>query len=474
MEKKVNILVVEDERIVAKDIRRIIEGFGYIVPAIVSTGEKAVQEAKNLQPDLILMDIVLEGKMTGIDAADEIRNRFSIPVIYLTAYSDIDTVKRAKEAMPYGYLLKPVNEDELRTTMETVLYRHEMEKTLVESERRYRLLAENVADVIWTMDMNMRFTYISPSITALSGHTPDESIELGIDKFLTPDSLNIINKVFKEELSIEVSGSGDPSRTRTLELELIRKDGSIIWIECRVSFLRAPDGRAVGILGVTHDITDRKRAKEELEQSYMRLQETLEGTINTLASTVEIRDPYTAGHQVRVTQLANAIALELNLSEEQIRGIHMASLIHDVGKINVPADILSKPGKLTENEFNMLKSHSQTGYDVLKNVAFPWPIARIVLQHHERMDGSGYPQGLKGEESLLEARIIGVADVVEAMVSHRPYRPAQGIEEALKEISQNKGVLYDSQVADACLKLFTEKGFTFDEAQATTEQVQWL
>jgi PAS domain S-box-containing protein len=461
MEKRVNILVVEDERIVARDIRRIIEGFGYIVPAIVSTGEKAVQEAKNLHPDLVLMDIVLEGKMTGIDAAEEIRNRFSIPVIYLTAYSDRDTVKSAKETMPYGYLLKPVNEDELRTTVETALYKHKMEMTLVESERRYRLLAENIADVIWTMDMNMQFTYISPSVTALSGRTPDEFIELGIDKCLTPDSLNIINKVFKEETSIEASGSGDPSRTRMLELELVRKDGSIIWIECRVSSLRAPDGRMVGVLGAICDITNRKRAKEKLEQSYRKLQETLEGIINTLALTVEIRDPYTAGHQLRVTQLANAIAMELDLSEEQIRGIHMASLIHDVGKINVPAEILSKPSKLTENEFNLLKSHSQTGYDILKNVDFPWPIAKIVLQHHERMDGSGYPQGLKGEEILLAARIIGVADVVEAMVSHRPYRPAMGIEEALKEISLNRGVLYDSQVVDTCLKLFTEKGFAF-------------
>ena len=461
MEKRVNILVVEDERIVARDIRRIVEGFGYIVPAIVSTGEKAVQEAKNLHPDLVLMDIVLEGKMTGIDAAEEIRNRFSIPVIYLTAYSDRDTVKSAKETMPYGYLLKPVNEDELRTTVETALYKHKMEMTLVESERRYRLLAENVADVIWTMDMNMQFTYISPSVTALSGHMPDEFIELGIDKCLTPDSLNIINKVFKEETSIEASSSGDPSRTRALELELVRKDGSIIWIECRVSSLRAPDGRMVGVLGAICDITNRKRAKEKLEQSYRKLQETLEGIINTLALTVEIRDPYTAGHQLRVTQLANAIAMELDLSEEQIRGIHMASLIHDVGKINVPAEILSKPSKLTENEFNLLKSHSQTGYDILKNVDFPWPIAKIVLQHHERMDGSGYPQGLKGEEILLAARIIGVADVVEAMVSHRPYRPALGIEEALKEISLNRGVLYDSQVVDTCLKLFAEKGFAF-------------
>jgi len=207
---------------------------------------------------------------------------------------------------------------------------------------------------------------------------------------------------------------------------------------------------------------DCNREKEEFEQSHGKLRETFEGTINALALMVEMRDPYTADHQLRVSRLADSIATELDLSEEQILGIHMASLVHDVGKINVPVEILSKSGKLTDYEFNLIKFHPQKGYDILKNIDFPWPIARFVLQHHERMEGSGYPQGLKGEEILSGARIIGVADVVEAMVSHRPYRPALGAEKALEEISQNRGVLYDSQVVDACLKLFTEKEFTFN------------
>jgi len=210
------------------------------------------------------------------------------------------------------------------------------------------------------------------------------------------------------------------------------------------------------------NLAERKRAERELQQSLKKLQITLEGTIHALASAVEMRDPYTAGHQREVTRLACAIANEMGLPEEQIEGIRMAGLIHDIGKINVPAEILSKPGTLNGLEFGLIKTHPQVGSDILNGtIEFPWPIAQIVLQHHERMDGSGYPVGLSGEEILLEARILGVADVVEAMASHRPYRPALSINKALEEISQNRGVLYDPAVVDACLKLFIEKGFKF-------------
>lgn len=181
-----------------------------------------------------------------------------------------------------------------------------------------------------------------------------------------------------------------------------------------------------------------------------------------MASVVEIKDPYTAGHQKRVTRLASAIAEELGLPKEQIEGIRIAGLIHDIGKVSIPAEILSKPGRITDLEFSVIKTHSQAGYDILKTIEFPWPIAQIVLQHHERLNGSGYPQGLSGEEILLEARILGVADVVEAMASHRPYRPALGIDKALEEITQNRGILYDARVAEACLKLFADKGFTLE------------
>jgi putative two-component system response regulator len=205
----------------------------------------------------------------------------------------------------------------------------------------------------------------------------------------------------------------------------------------------------------------RKQAELELKQSYEKLKNTFEGAIQAIALAIDKRDPYTAGHQQRVTKLACAIAQEMSLPENKIEGIRMAGMVHDIGKIYVPAEILSKPAKLTEAEMAIIKDHPQVGYDILKNIEFPWPVAEIVLQHHERMLGDGYPVGLAGEEILKEARIIAVADVVEAMSSHRPYRPALGIKAALEEIKRWRGHHYDPEVVDACLKVFEEKGFRF-------------
>ncbi|HDZ24579.1 MAG: response regulator [Deltaproteobacteria bacterium] len=189
------------------------------------------------------------------------------------------------------------------------------------------------------------------------------------------------------------------------------------------------------------------------------LRKAMEGIVEAITLAVESRDPYTAGHQQRVADLAHAMAREMGLSDNQREGIRMAGMIHDLGKISVPAEILSKPTRLTKIEFALIKNHSRVGYDILKKIEFPWPIAQMVLQHHEKMDGSGYPDGLSGEGILPEARILCVADVVEAMASHRPYRPALGIDKALKEIEENRGILYDPNVVDACVRLFRERGF---------------
>ena len=205
-----------------------------------------------------------------------------------------------------------------------------------------------------------------------------------------------------------------------------------------------------------------KLVEGELQRTNEQLQETFITTINALATAVEMRDPYTAAHQRWVTQLACVIASEMDLSKEQIEGLHMAGLIHDIGKMNVPTEFLVKPRQLTEIEYEAIKVHPQSGYDILRQIPFPWPVAQFVLQHHERMDGSGYPQGISNTEILLEARILAVADVVEAMASHRPYRDAHGIDISLEEISRNRGVLYDPEAVDACLKVFNEQGFAFD------------
>ncbi len=214
-------------------------------------------------------------------------------------------------------------------------------------------------------------------------------------------------------------------------------------------------------------ILELKQAEKELRlceikrESYEKLRDALTKTIEAMALTVELRDPYTAGHQRRVTKLAQLIGKEIGLPQEKIDGLFLAASIHDIGKIYVPAEILSKPGKINNIEFELIKIHSQVGYDILKGIEFPWPIAKIVMQHHERIDGSGYPQGLLGNDILIESRIISIADVVEAMSSHRPYRPSLGINMALEEILKNKGRLYDPDVVDACVKVVKENKSLF-------------
>jgi HD-GYP domain-containing protein (c-di-GMP phosphodiesterase class II) len=205
----------------------------------------------------------------------------------------------------------------------------------------------------------------------------------------------------------------------------------------------------------------RRRAEEERTIALNKLKQSLDGCIQMAATVTEMRDPYTAGHQRRVSKLATAIASEMELSAELIEGIHFGSLIHDVGKIAIPAEILSKPGRLTEIEFMLIKTHPQAGYNILKGIDFPWPVAQMILQHHERLDGSGYPGGLKGDEIILEAKILIVADIVEAMSSHRPYRPGLGIDVALAEIERGRGTFYDSRIVDICTSLFRDKKFNF-------------
>jgi len=214
-------------------------------------------------------------------------------------------------------------------------------------------------------------------------------------------------------------------------------------------------------VAVQQELADRKRAEEESRRYSEKLQELIGDITKAIALTTELRDPYTSGHQQRVTQLAHAIVKELGLNKEITAEIRVAGALHDIGKMYIPSEILTRPGRLTEIEYDMIKTHPKVGYNILKTISFPWPIAPIVLQHHERVDGSGYPSGLSAGDILLEARILGVADVVEAMASHRPYRPALGIDKALEEIYHKKGNLYDPEVVDVCLKLFAEKRFKF-------------
>ncbi len=287
------------------------------------------------------------------------------------------------------------------------------------------------------------------------GYERDELLHMSWAQVTHPDDLEANYAYANRLLAGEIDGY-------TFDKRYIRKDGKVIYGTMSAKCVRGADGSIDYIVSLIQDITKRKEAEERLGSTLANLRKAVGGTIQAIVQVVEMRDPYTAGHQRRVADLARSIAAEMGLSSDIVEGIRIAAVMHDIGKVSVPAEILSKPGKLTQNELELIKDHPLTGYDILKDVDFPWPIAEIIYQHHERLDGSGYPRGLKGDDVLLEARIIALADVVEAIASHRPFRPAHGIDVALDEITKNKGVLYDPFVVDACLTLFLEKGYALE------------
>ena len=257
-----------------------------------------------------------------------------------------------------------------------------------------------------------------------------------------------------------VVSSGDP--VYGVRHAINSPDGRRVYISINGAPINDNMGNVSEVVFSIDDVTKQRRAEEEVRETMEKLKRGIDDTIRAMAIIVEERDPYTAGHQERVANLSVAIARDLNLSEVQISGIRMAGMIHDIGKMKVPAEILSKPTKLSNIEFDLIKTHAEVGYRILGTIEFPYPVAKIAHQHHERIDGSGYPQGIKGNEIFIEARILAVADVVEAMASHRPYRPALGIDAALAEIAKNRGKYYDEAVADSCLRLFREKGFKLE------------
>ena len=323
------------------------------------------------------------------------------------------------------------------------------EETLKLSEEKYRSIFENAVEGIFQATPEGQFISVNPALASMIGYDSPEAMikdvtNVGKQLYVNPEERVRYKKILEEQGTI-----------KGFEVKHYKKDKSKIWVSINARTVKDEAGKVSLYEGTIEDITSRKLSEEKLRKS-------LAGTIQALSSTVETRDPYTAGHQRKASNLARTIAQEMGLSDDTVDTIRMAGIIHDIGKISVPAEILSKPGKLSDIEFSLIKAHSQTGYDILKDVGLPYPIAEIVLQHHERLDGSGYPKGLKSDQILLEARIISVADVVEAISSHRPYRPGLGIDVALEEIEKNKGILYDEKVVEACLRLFGEKGFEFE------------
>ena len=329
------------------------------------------------------------------------------------------------------------------------------EQVLQESEQRFRNMIEQTISGIYVR-RDGRFIYVNPRFCEIVVWSAADLLGQDVLQFTTtaPDNLARIHQAW-EQLA---AGARNVKYT----LPMRRKDGQLIELGLNASIITWDDGQPATIV-MAQNITERKRAEEQIASYVQQLEGAMQGTLQAISNMVELRDPYTAGHERRVGLIAGAIAREMGWDAERCKNLELVGLVHDIGKIAVPAEILSKPGRLSPLEMELVRCHAQAGYDILKDVTFATPIAEIIRQHHERMDGSGYPRGLRGDEILPEARVLAVADVIESMAAHRPYRAALGLDVAMAEIDKNRGQLYDPEVADAMARLVREKGYRLPE-----------
>lgn len=352
-------------------------------------------------------------------------------------------------------------------------------------EQQYRDIVENQKQLICRFLPNGTLTFVNKAYC--------NYFEKGFEELIGKNFLELVPEDNHEIIIDNLKKLNKDNPTNTVEHKVINGDGKISWQRWIDQAYFDTEGNIIEIQSVGTDITEIKEREEYFRDNYEKVNERIEKTkedlykeiterkviqsklkdniellklslnssIDVILKMIEIRDPYTVNHQVRVANLAYELAKKLNLSNNRQKAVYISALLHDVGKIYIPSDFLSKPSKLTEMEFNIIKNHSEMGYNILKKINFPWDIGKVVYQHHERENGSGYPLGLKGKDILLEAKIIAISDVIEAMSSHRPYRPALGIDVALEEINKNKGKLYDPVVSDALIKLFNEDNYNF-------------
>lgn len=368
-----------------------------------------------------------------------------------------------------------LEEKRIVATYEDITERKRAEAALKGSEERLRAILEGSPTPTFVIDRGHRVIGWNKALEELTGVRSEDVIDTDShSKILYGEKRPTVVDLLVDgaaDLTAEIRKwyGGHYRRSELLE-EAYEATGPFSfpgkephWLHFTSAAIRDGKGEMIGAIETMTDISPLKRAEDELRENVERLKKVMSGVIRAIDVIVETRDPYTAGHQHQVARLATTIATGMGLPADTVEAIFVAASIHDLGKIYVPSEILSKPGRISDIERGFIRTHPQVGYDILKSIDFPWPIAEIVLQHHERMNGSGYPRGLKDGDIRIEARIIGLADVVESMGSHRPYRPTLGIEKALDEIRTNRGILYDSDVVDICLALFQEKGFRFEE-----------
>ncbi|MCF8145144.1 MAG: response regulator, partial [Deltaproteobacteria bacterium] len=416
------ILIVDDDADFRGNLSGILRKEGY-VPVIAATGRDALKCAEENEVAVALIDLKL-GDMSGLDVLKGIKERSpATEGIFVTGYASQSSAIDAVNLHAYRYVEKPFDAGKLLGVIRRAVEKRELASALQESEERYRTLFEGSRDAIFITSKGNGFIEFNQASLDLLGYARAELMHMRADEvFLDPNDFNEIRRDIL-----------DMGYVKDLETRFRRRDGE--GVTCLISSTGrlAPDGSVREYQTIVKNISRQKHDQQRLEKILEMLRGNLNGVIKLVVQVVEKKDPYTAGHQRRVTELARTIAQEMNLPGTQIDAIRMAGSIHDIGKISVPAEILNKPGHLSEIEMSLLKAHSRIGYDILKEIDWSYPIPEIVLQHHERMDHSGYPQGLSGEDILIEARILGVADVVESMNSFRPYRPALGVEVALEE-----------------------------------------
>lgn len=465
LNKTMHILLMESSLSDANHIKKMLQTedakYRYSLERVRNWEEfkKAFAQTK---PDLILAGYKFPD-LAGIGVFDILNNNYrQVPVIIVTrVLTDHQAIALLKWNVK-DYVLKkhletlPITIAHVLSNERNISVRKNAEQKLIESEEKFRSIFNTSNDAILLyhgehfFDCNKAALamFQIPSKAKLATMHPAD-----LSPSYQPNGKN--SRSFADEITREALIKGE----YRCEWQFRRLNGGTFPGDLLLSSFEL-NGTTM-VQGTVRDISERKELENQLEQHNINLRNGLIKTIQAFAYAVATRDPYTATHERRVADLATAIATEMNLSKECIRGIHLAASIHDVGKLRVPLEILIKPGKITELEFAMIKLHSQAGYNILKDITFPWPIAEVIYQHHERLDGSGYPNGLKAKQILLETRIVSVADVVESMNNHRPYRPALGIEAALEEVNKNKGKLYDADIVELCTKLFRENKFEF-------------